>query len=105
MGNDSSAHEKYSGGCFGIQGLSPIARPGSFPRQINLTSGRRTKRLHQNPACGSGAQEDETILQSGFLGHGALRFVHLDPPGLITSWKISVRSASLIVGLSSRLPR
>jgi hypothetical protein len=61
-GKDSAAHEKYSSGCFGIQGLSPIARSGSFPRHIKLTSGRRAKRLHHNPACGSGAQEDETIL-------------------------------------------
>jgi len=25
---------------------------GSFPRQINLTFGRRARRLHQDPACG-----------------------------------------------------
>ena len=29
-GKDSAAHEQYSSGCFGIQGLSPIARPGRF---------------------------------------------------------------------------
>jgi hypothetical protein len=74
------------------------------PRQIKLTSGRRAKRLHQNPACGSGAQEDETILENGFLGHPALRLVDLDPPGLITPWRISLRSESLIEGFSSRLP-
>jgi len=51
---------------------------GSFPRQINLTFGRRARRLHQDPACGGGAQEDETILDGGFLGHGFFRFV---PPG------------------------
>jgi hypothetical protein len=40
----------------------PDCTTWSCPHQINLTSGRRAKRLHQNPACGSGAQEDETIL-------------------------------------------
>ena len=34
----------------------------SFPHQINLTFGRRAKRLHQYPACGGWAQEDKTIL-------------------------------------------
>jgi hypothetical protein len=29
------------------------------------------------------AREDETILESGLSGHGLLRFVYLDPPGLI----------------------
>jgi hypothetical protein len=34
------------------------------------------------PLAAGGAQENETILNSGFLGHGFRRFVHLDPPGL-----------------------
>ena len=57
----------------------------SFPHQINLTFGRRAKRLHQYPACGGEAQEDETILDNGFSGHGLVRFVHPDPPRLIGS--------------------
>jgi hypothetical protein len=40
------------------------------------------------PLAAGGAQEDETILNRGFLGHGFRRFVYLDPPGLIRSWKI-----------------
>jgi hypothetical protein len=42
------------------------------------------------PLAAVGAQEDETILdlKTGFLGHAKVRFVHLDPPGLIRSWKI-----------------
>jgi hypothetical protein len=40
------------------------------------------------PLAAVGAQEDETILEDGFLGHVRMRFVHLDPPGLIKSWKI-----------------
>jgi hypothetical protein len=52
------------------------------PRQINLTSGRRAKRLHQYPACGGRGSGDETILNCGFSGHGFRRFVHLDPPRL-----------------------
>jgi hypothetical protein len=60
-----------------------------IPRQINLTSGRRAKRDCTNiPLAAGGAQEDETILNCGFSGHGFRRFVHLDPPGLIRSWKI-----------------
>jgi hypothetical protein len=34
------------------------------------------------PLAAGGAQEDETILNGGFSGHGFRRFVHLDPPGL-----------------------
>src|SRR5580765_7372809 len=34
-GNASAAHEKYSSSCFGIQGLSPIARPGRFLARSN----------------------------------------------------------------------
>ena len=40
------------------------------------------------PLAAVGAQEDETILAYGFSSHGSSRFVHLDPPGLIRSWKI-----------------
>src|SRR6266700_2396235 len=35
------------------------------------------------PLAAHRAQEDETILETGVLGHGLLRFVRLDPPGLI----------------------
>ena len=41
------------------------------------------------PLAAVGAQEDETILEDGLFGHVRVRFVHLDPPGLIKSWKIS----------------
>ena len=34
------------------------------------------------PLAAGGAQEDETILNCGFSGHGFRRFVHLDPPRL-----------------------
>ena|SRR5271167_3469287 len=60
-----------------------------LPSTINLTSGRRSQRLHQYPACGGRAQEDETILELGVSGHAKVRFVHLDPPGLIRSWEIT----------------
>ncbi len=59
-----------------------------FPPQINLTFGRRSQRLHQDPACDGWAQEDGTILESGFLSHGLDRFVDLDPPGPIRPWEI-----------------
>jgi hypothetical protein len=41
------------------------------------------------PLAAGEAQEDETILSSGVLGHANYRFIHLDPPGLISSRKIS----------------
>ena len=55
------------------------------------------------------AQEDETILLDGALGHTQHRFVHLDRPGLIGSWRItgvvhSERQESLIVAPSITMP-
>jgi len=32
--------------------VEPVSMIWSFPHQINLTFGRRAKRLHQHPACG-----------------------------------------------------
>ena len=53
----------------------------SLPHQINLTFGRRAKRL----LAAVEAQEDETILDNGFSGHGLVWFVHPDLPRLIES--------------------
>ena len=50
------------------------------------------------PLAAGGAQEDEAILEGGFLSHAKLRFVHLDPPGLIRSWKIRRFSERLSSG-------
>src|ERR1700747_3283172 len=44
----------------------------------------------QHPAFGGKAQEDATILLAGLSSHGDLRSAYLDPPGLITSWKIGI---------------
>jgi len=41
------------------------------------------------PLATGRAQEDETILRKRLFSHGISRFVRLDPPGLIGSWKIS----------------
>jgi hypothetical protein len=64
-----------------------MTRPVSEHDQPHIRSPRTaaapTSRLRR-----FGAQEDETILEDGFLGHAKVRFVHLDPPGLIRSWKI-----------------
>ena len=81
--------EQYSSGCFGIQGLSPITRPGRFLARSTSHSVAARSDCTNIPLAAAGAQEDETILESGFLGHGSRRFVHLDPPGIIRSWKIS----------------
>jgi hypothetical protein len=61
------------------------------------------------PLAAGGAQEDETILNFGFLGHGFRRFVYLDPPGLIRSWKImdsvsAYRQATFITAPSMTTP-
>jgi len=71
-----------------VSKVEPFYVTWSLPHQIKLTFGRRSRRLHQDPACGGWAQENETILESGFLSHASLRFVHPDPPELIRSWKI-----------------
>ena len=34
-------------------------------------------------------RKTRTILESGVSGHGLLRFVYLDPPGLIRSWEMT----------------
>jgi hypothetical protein len=59
------------------------------PSTINLTSGRRSQQRTNIPLAAVGAQEDETILELGISGHAKVRFVHLDPPGLIGSWEIT----------------
>ena len=61
------------------------------------------------PRAAGRAQEDETILLHGALGHTQHRFVHLDRPGLIGSWRItgvvhSERQASFIVAPSITMP-
>jgi hypothetical protein len=35
------------------------------------------------------SRKTRTILESGISGHGLLRFVYLDPPGLIRSWEMT----------------
>src|SRR5207244_9971014 len=75
---------------FGIQGPSPFARRGPFPSTINLTCGRRS--LAAAPRSRfrrAGLRKTRTILESGISGHGLLRFVYLDPPGLIRSWEMT----------------
>jgi hypothetical protein len=37
----------------------------------------------------AGLRKTRTILESGVSGHGLLRFVYLDPPGLIRSWEMT----------------
>ena len=61
----------------------------SFPARSTSHSVAARSGCTNIPLAAGGAQEDETILEDGFSGHGRMRFVHLDPPGLIRSWKIS----------------
>jgi len=59
-----------------------------FPRQINLTFGRRSRRLHHDPACGGWGSGRRNHSGMRILGHESSRFVHPDPPEPIGSWKI-----------------
>src|SRR4029077_2367452 len=59
-----------------------------------------------------GLRKTRTFLENGVSGHGLLRFVHLDPSGLITSrglwyWirgRPAYRQAALIIAASIRTP-
>jgi hypothetical protein len=49
------------------EALSPLALRGSFPSTINLTYGRRLRRLHQHPACGGqGSGRREPFSKTAF---------------------------------------
>src|SRR5215467_1729822 len=53
--------------CFGIQGPSPSARRGPFPSTVNLTCGRRSWQLHQDPAFGGqGSGRREPFSKAAF---------------------------------------
>src|SRR5215471_15642062 len=57
----------------------------------------------------AGLRKTRTILKSGISGHGLLRFVYLDPPGLIRSWGMTglrwcIRWATFIVTPSITTP-
>ena len=57
----------------------------------------------------AGLRKTRTILESGISGHGLLRFVYLDPPGLIRSWEMAglrwyIRQATFIVTPSITTP-
>ena len=41
------------------------------------------------PLSAGRLRKTRTILESGISGHGLLRFVYLDPPGLIRSWEMT----------------
>src|SRR6478672_7794557 len=74
---------------FGIQRSEPdcMTRLVSEHDQPHIRSPRETaapiSRLRR-----SGLRKTRPFLKTGFLGHVRMRFVHLDPPGLIKSGKI-----------------
>ncbi len=92
------------------RGVYPRSEPDCttrlFPRQINLTSGRRAKRLHQYPACGG--------LGSGRRDNSERRlfrpwFTAVRPPGSARADQVledlRIWSAFIVRRLSSGLPR
>src|SRR6266480_3732384 len=74
---------------FGIQRSEPdcMTRLVSEHDQPHIRSPRETaapiSRLRR-----SGLRKTRPFFKTGFLGHVRMRFVNLDPPGLIKSWKI-----------------
>ena len=81
----SVVHE-YSSGLSGIRGSEPacVTRLVSEHDQPHIRSpfatAAPTSRLRR-----AGLRKTRTFLENGVSGHGLLRFVHLDPSGLITS--------------------
>jgi hypothetical protein len=67
QGMSSLAHKFISCGRFGIQGPSPIARPGGFLSRSTSHSVAARDGCTKIPLAAGGAREDETILNSGFL--------------------------------------
>jgi hypothetical protein len=70
--------------------------PWCASRQYRIYSDN-AQRLHQYPACGGWAQEDETILQRGFLGPW---YCAVRPPGLARTVRVledlRMRSAGVV---------
>jgi len=79
---------------------------GPFPSTINLTYGRRSRRLHQHPACGGRGSGGRNHSQDRRFGPWA-RSVR--PPGSARTDQVledlKIRSASIVRRLSSRLLR
>jgi hypothetical protein len=61
---------------FRARSTSPAVATHSSCTKIPLSAGR--------------AQKTRTIFESRISGHGLLRFVYLDPPGLIRSWEMGI---------------
>lgn len=62
-----------------------------MPRLYHLISGRRSGRLHHNPAFGDGAQENGTLLLSGLEamgGFGPFAWIRQDRSGP-EDWSVS----------------
>ena len=94
-----------SSGCFGIQSLSPLTRPGRSRTRSTSHSVAVRDGCTKIPRAADGAQEDETILVGGFLGHG----IAVRPPGSARTNQVledlGIRLASFVRRISSRLPR
>jgi len=89
---------------FGIQGLSPL-RNCRYRTRSNSHSAAVRDGCTKIPLAADGAQENETILESGFLSHASLRFVHPDPPELIRSGRFENLVNDYRQAVSSRLLR
>src|SRR5215475_14711303 len=59
---------------------APISEHGQPHMRSPLTAAAPRSRFRR-----AGLRKTRTILENGISGHGLLRFVYLDPPGLIRS--------------------
>jgi len=62
----------------------PVSEHGQPHMRSPLTAAAPRSRFRR-----AGLRKTRTILESGISGHGLLRFVYLDPPGLIRSWEMT----------------
>ena len=88
-GFDSVAHVQNSR-IVSVSKSEPDCAIWSFLARSNSHSvAVRDGRTRNTPACGGQELRRTTPFSPlGFLGHVGVRFVHLDPPELIKSWKI-----------------
>src|SRR5215831_5413788 len=80
-----------------ISATRPVSEHGQAHMRSPLIAAAPRSRFRR-----AGLRKTRTILESGISGHGLLRFVYLDPPGLIRSWEMTglrwcLRQATFIV--------
>jgi hypothetical protein len=76
---------------FGIRVLNPVHDAARFRARSTSHTVAVQDGCTKIPLAAAGAQAGETILSSGFSGHGCYRFAHPDPPEtdqVLEDWRI-----------------